>query len=156
MFLHKSKKVPNFALTKHRKKSKTMTFAMNMKPCTILLLLLFASSLSASTPEFEKAFDKRSKTLDISLYISQYGTPTDCSPAVQKALEDCRTEKVRRLYFPRKTYRFRGDKLQKFMTYISNNGDFERCFAFDLTGMENLEIDGGGSLFLFKGFVCPF
>ena len=129
---------------------------MNMKPCTILLLLLFASSLSASTPEFEKAFDKRSKTLDISLYISQYGTPTDCSPAVQKALEDCRTEKVRRLYFPRKTYRFRGDKLQKFMTYISNNGDFERCFAFDLTGMENLEIDGGGSLFLFKGFVCPF
>ena len=124
----------------------------------VLFLLLPVHAARPENPSvFKQAYDRKSRTLDITPYIDRYGAPADCSPAVVHALADCRAHhRVRRLVFPDGTYRFRPDSLERFMTHISNNGSYERCFAFDLSGMKNLEIDGDGSLFLFKGYVCPF
>lgn len=101
-------------------------------------------------------YDKRTRTLDMTFYLQRYATERDCSPAVVRALADCHKLGARRLVFPQGEWRFRPDSLRQFMTHISNNGSYARRFAFDLTGIRNLEIDGRGSTFLFKGYVCPF
>lgn len=101
-------------------------------------------------------YDKRTRTVNMASYLSLYGTDLDKSPAVVRALNDCRRLGAKRLVFPKGTYHFRPDSLSGFMTHISNNGSYVRHFAFDLTGISNLEIDGGGSIFMFKGYVCPF
>ena len=101
-------------------------------------------------------YDKRTRTINMAMYLDRYGTNLDRTPAVTRALKDCRRLKAKRLVFPKGEYRFRPDSLDGFMTHISNNGSYVRRFAFDLTGINGLEIDGGGSLFLFKGYVCPF
>ncbi|MDO4950767.1 MAG: right-handed parallel beta-helix repeat-containing protein [Bacteroidales bacterium] len=101
-------------------------------------------------------YDRRTRTLNMASYLSLYGTEADRSPAVVRALQDCKRLGARRMVFPKGEWRFRPDSLTRMMTHISNNGSYMRCFAFDLTGQRRLEIDGGGSLFLFKGYVCPF
>lgn len=98
-------------------------------------------------------YDAKSKTVNFGGYVT---SSTDNSMDLVRALADCKRLGAKRLVFPKSTYRFRPDSLNKFMTYISNNGDYMRCFAFDLTGMSNLEIDGQGSEFLLKGYVCAF
>lgn len=131
-----------------------------MKQILTLLTLAFCLTAMGQAPVpadvFRAAYHSKGHTLDITPYVQAYATPNDCSPAVVRALADCRQHHVRRLVFPQSVYRFRPDSLQSFMTYISNNGAYERCFAFDLTGIDGLEIDGQGSEFLFKGYVCPF
>lgn len=123
---------------------------------TFRLAFLLLAMAFCAVPDASAQYDKRTKTLNIASYLARYGTEADCSPAVVRALQDCRKLGARRLEFPKATYRFRADSLCSFMTHISNNGSYMRCFAFDLTGQQDLEIDGGGSLFLFKGYVCPF
>ncbi len=125
---------------------------MNMTFKTAVLALCSTLISLAAAAQF----DSKTKTLDISAYINKYGTPNDISPAVVKALADCKRLGAKKLVFPKNTYKFRPDSLKKFMSYVSNHGDYVRCFAFDLTGQENLVIDGQGSQFLFKGYVCPF
>ena len=110
------------------------------------LMLVLAVSATAQ-------YDRHTKTINMAGYITN---TTDNTPDLQRALADARRYHARRLVFPKDTYHFRPDSLNAFMTYISNNGDYMRCFAFNLTGISDLEIDGGGSLFLFKGYVCPF
>ncbi|MBO4729899.1 MAG: right-handed parallel beta-helix repeat-containing protein [Bacteroidaceae bacterium] len=117
--------------------------------CAMLAMVLLSLPLSAQ-------YDKRTRTVNMASYLNRYGTDRDKSPAVVHALNDCRRLGAKRLVFPKGTYSFRPDSLKGFMTHISNNGSYVRRFAFDLTGIRNLEIDGGGSLFLFKGYVCPF
>ena len=116
---------------------------------TLALLLLLAMPLRAQ-------YDSRTRTLNMTQYLKTYGTESDRSPAVVKALSDCKRLGAKRLVFPKGEWRFRPDSLPRFMTHISNNGSYMRCFAFDLTGINGLEIDGSGSLFFFKGYVCPF
>lgn len=118
-----------------------------IKTFILIVSLCFAASNAWSQ------YDAKTRTLNITPYV----TPgADCSKAVQRALKDCQRLGARKLYFPKNTYYFRPDSLEQFMTYVSNHGDYMRCFAFDLTGIHNLEIDGDGSMFLFKGYVCPF
>lgn len=126
--------------------------------CFFSLFMFFLSLTAWGQSEvFDRAYNSKTKTLDFEPYAEVFGTPENCSPAALAALEDCRlTKKVRRLLFHNRRYRFRPDGLRPYMTYISNNGAYERCFAFDLTGLRYLEIDGRGALFLFHGFVCPF
>ena len=116
-----------------------------------LFILTFFGALCAIA---HAQYDRHSNTIDMTDYVSP--GDTDNTMAVVRALNDCRRYKAHKLVFPKGIYRFRPDSLKRFMTYISNNRNYMRCFAFDLTGLSNLEIDGGGSTFLFKGYVCPF
>lgn len=61
-----------------------------------------------------------------------------------------------RLVFPKGTYHFR--PVQAFGKYhaITNHDNGYRYFAFPLTGMKNVEIDGNGSDFIFHGQIIPF
>ncbi len=122
---------------------------MNTLLKKLFFLIFFASACSVSDAQF----DSRTKTVNVAGYIT---STTDHTTAVANALNDCKLKGARKLVFPKGVYHFRPDSLKPFMTYISNNGDYSRCFAFDLTGARDLEIDGGGSTFMFKGYVCPF
>lgn len=122
-----------------------------MKNLTKILTTLFLLSMVAINCLAQ--YDTKTRTLTITPYVTPGG---DCSKAVQRALKDCQRLGARKLFFPKGTYHFRPDSLQQFMSYVSNHGDYMRCFAFDFTGIKDLEIDGDGSLFLFKGYVCPF
>lgn len=103
------------------------------------------------------AADARSgRTLDMSAYLDTLSTPGDIYPAIASALDDCRKQNIRRLSFPKGTYTVCAEKIPAKLTHITNNGSRERRFAFDLSGMKNFEVDGGGSAFVFSGFVCPF
>lgn len=114
--------------------------------CISLCLLLL-------TTGFGKA---KERVLHMETYIEKYGEPNDCCIAVQKALEDCKKEHIHTLAFPKGTYHFRPDKVKAKHTFISNHGEDYRRFAFDLSEFQNFEIDGQGSTFIFKGFICPF
>lgn len=115
-----------------------------------LLSLIIAISLCLKT---SAQYDSHTQTINMAGYITN---TSDNTPDLQRALADVRRYHAKRLVFPKGTYHFRPDSLKRAMTYISNNRNYMRCFAFDLTGMNNLEIDGQGSEFLFKGYVCPF
>lgn len=97
-----------------------------------------------------------SRVLDISPYIDTLSTPDDIYPAIVSALEDCRKHRIRRLIFPKGNYSICAEKIPAKLTHITNNGSCTRRFAFDLTDMHDFEVDGGGSTFVFSGFVCPF
>ena len=122
---------------------------MKLRLKTIFFGAFFAISQVASVAQYNSG----TRTLNIASYLTN---DADNSSAVVRALNDCKRLGAKKLVFPKGTYHFRPDSLKSFMTYVSNNGDYSRCFAFDLTGMSDLEIDGQGSLFLFKGYVCPF
>lgn len=119
-----------------------------MKRNFIIIIFLVALALNI------KAADRR--TLDMAAYLDTLSTSGDIYPAIASALEDCRKQKIRRLVFPKGEYSVRAESIPARLTHITNNGSRERRFAFDLTGMDGLEVDGGGSTFVFSGFVCPF
>ncbi|HEX7366476.1 MAG TPA: right-handed parallel beta-helix repeat-containing protein, partial [Pelobium sp.] len=58
--------------------------------------------------------------------------------------------------FEKGTYHFNADFASEKYAFVSNNDEGLKRFTFDLSGMENLEIDGQGSSFIFDGFVSPF
>ena len=120
----------------------------NLLKTTLVAIATVFAAVTASAQ-----YDSRTKTIHFAAYATN---PADNSAAVVRALNDCKRLGAKKLVFAKGVYRFRPDSLKSFMTYVSNNGDYSRCFAFDLTGIENLEIDGNGSTFLFKGYVCPF
>ena len=113
----------------------------------LLLCLFLLTSVTGAGKE---------RVLYMDTYIEKYGTPDNICPAVWKALEVCRKEGIHTLVFSKGVYRFRPDGLKAKHTFVSNHGEAHRRFAFDLSGLHNLKIDGQGSEFLFKGFVCPF
>lgn len=80
----------------------------------------------------------------------------DATPGVAEALEYCRATGARKLVFPHGEYHFLPALAMEKYAYISNNDHGLKRFAFDLTGMTDFEIDGGGSDFVFHGYLCPF
>lgn len=80
----------------------------------------------------------------------------DATYAVYKAIEQCKTTNAKKIIFPKGKYDFRPDYATEKFVFVSNNTEGLKRFAFDLSGMQNIEIDGQGSQFIFHGFICPF
>lgn len=78
----------------------------------------------------------------------------DITPLVRNILAT--HPKEIRIVFPKGTYHFYPDEAMGKYHAITNHDNIYRYFAFPLIGMSNVEIDGGGSDFIFHGLITPF
>ncbi|MGO8698265.1 MAG: right-handed parallel beta-helix repeat-containing protein [Limisphaerales bacterium] len=95
-------------------------------------------------------------TLDITTFGGHAGDGSDTTPAVRKALAECRKSGSHTLIFPKGRYDFWPDRAEDGYYFISNNDEGLKRIAFLLRAMKDLEIDGQGSTFIFHGFLNPF
>ncbi|MDD4869133.1 MAG: right-handed parallel beta-helix repeat-containing protein [Kiritimatiellae bacterium] len=100
--------------------------------------------------------EAKEKVVDITAFGANSGDGSDTAPAVCAALEQCKKIRARKLVFPKGRYDFRPDRASEKYVYVSNNDESLKRIAFLLSGIENLEIDGQGSEFIFHGFIAPF
>lgn len=113
----------------------------------IKLSALFLMGIICSLSLFSQT-----KIIDIKDYLKGQ----DATPAVYEAIKVCREANAGKITFPKGKYEFWPDYAMEKFIFVSNNSEGLKRFAFDLTGMKNLEIDGQGSEFIFHGFICPF
>jgi hypothetical protein len=97
-------------------------------------------------------FVAQSQVVDVKNYI----TGKDATPGVSKALDYCKASKAKKLVFPKDTYEFYPDYAGEKYLFVSNNDEGLKRIALDLSDMDDFEIDGQGSLFVFHGFITPF
>ena len=94
------------------------------------------------------------------VYLKDFLTPgaaeIDAVPAVRAALEHCAATGARKLVLPGGRLCMRPDQAVEKYQFISNNDESLKRIAFDLAGMRDFEIDGGGTELLFTGFISPF
>lgn len=81
---------------------------------------------------------------------------SDTTPSVLAALEKVRSGKATKLTFPPGRYDFHPERASEQYLFVSNNDEGLKRIAFPLTGIEGVEIDGGGSTFVFHGYTVPF
>ena len=79
----------------------------------------------------------------------------DDTPAVQAALKACAGAPSRLVFGPGQ-YDFYPDRAPERYLFVSNNDEGLKRVAFLLDNSENLEIDGQGALFMFRGWITPF
>ncbi len=118
---------------------------------TRVQLLIFTCVLSAYLT---------STSLGIEISVADYGAAPDDGKddtlAIQDAIDACRQAQNARLVFSRGTYDFFPTAAKEAYFFISNNDEGLKHIAFLLSGFNGLTIDGGGSEFLFHGYVNPF
>ena len=94
--------------------------------------------------------------LNITTFGGRADDGSDTTPAARKALAECRRHSSHKLVFPKGRYDFWPEKAEEAYYFISNNDEGLKRVAFLLRAMQNLEIDGQGSIFVFHGFLNPF
>jgi hypothetical protein len=107
-------------------------------------LLLFLVSISASFAH-EKIVTVRAMAIG-----------ADATQSVLQALSDCRKLNAKKLIFEKGRYQFSPQFASEKYVYTSNNDHGLKSIVFDLSGIDDLEIDGQGSKFIFHGYVSPF
>ena len=79
----------------------------------------------------------------------------DTVPAVLAALDRCRQHSGCRLVFPKGTYHFYRHRAPERLLYVSNNDGGVTRMGIPLLSMQDLELDGEGSRFIFHGRMIP-
>jgi hypothetical protein len=116
-----------------------------MKMITLLAVAI-AMTANAAPPAF----------LDVTNFGARAGDGSDTTPAIRAALEQCGKSGAKRVVFPPGTYDFWPDRAAEQYLYVSNNDPGLKRIAFLLPGLNNVEIDGQGSKFIFHGGINPF
>jgi len=80
---------------------------------------------------------------------------TDATPAVRKALDQCRVTKADKLVLAPGRYDFWPDRAVERYMFVSNDDESLKRIAFDLAGIENLELDGQGAQLVFHRYIVP-
>ena len=80
----------------------------------------------------------------------------NATPAVIKALDSIRRAGGGELHFETGEYHFYKEGTEKAFFAISNNSACDKHMAFPIIGMENVTVDGHGSVFVFHEIVFPF
>lgn len=78
------------------------------------------------------------------------------TPAVVRALKKLKASGGGELHFETGEYHFFKDGTHREFFAVSNNSACEKCIVFPLIGVENLTVDGHGSVFVFHEIVFPF
>jgi len=89
-------------------------------------------------------------------HLAQLNEQTDATPFARAAIQELMTGETQKLVFPKGRYNFWPDKASEAYLFISNNDESLKRIVFDLRRFNYLEIDGGGSEFVFHGTVIPF
>lgn len=116
---------------------------------------LFAGIFLASIIPIETAAAREAAVVDMAAFGAK-PDGSDTTPSVRAALEKVRSGKATKLTFPPGRYDFHPERASEQYLFVSNNDEGLKRIAFPLTGLEGLEIDGGGSTFVFHGYTVPF
>ena len=81
---------------------------------------------------------------------------SDTTRCVVAALDEIRKGRATKLVFPPGRYEFHPERASEQYLFVSNNDEGLKRIAFPLTGLDGIEIDGGGSTFVFHGYTVPF
>jgi hypothetical protein len=126
---------------------------MNCRLLTLALLsVLCSGAISAQVK------NKKIAAPQASLNLKDVGidTTNDATPLVVDAVERCKKEKIKKLVFPKGTYHFYPTFAPDRYCAITNNDNGLKRSPFNLIGFDGLEVDGGGSDFIFHGKMLPF
>lgn len=103
--------------------------------------------------------ENKSTVVELSDFIekdSLKSSTYDATYDIIRALEKCKEVKANKLIIPEGTYRATPNYASEKYVFVSNNDAGLKAFLFDLSGVENLEIEGNNSEFILEGFICPF
>lgn len=118
--------------------------------CLIISLILITCAMSCQNEPQQKSDEK-------TVYLENYiNSNEDIMPAIRAALETCRSEKATALVLPEGHFVVKPDFAYEKYCYVSNNDEGLKRIAFDLEGIENLEIKGNDTHLDFVGFIVPF
>ena len=81
---------------------------------------------------------------------------SDTTPAVLAAIAELEKGTAKKITFPPGRYEFHPDRAHEQYLFISNNDEGLKRIVFPINGLDGIEIDGGGSTFIFHGFTMPF
>jgi hypothetical protein len=94
--------------------------------------------------------------IDMRQLGARSGDGSDTSPVVARALEQCKVAGAKKILFPRGVYEFWPDRAAEEYLFASNNDPGLKRIAFPIRDLENIEIDGQGSTFIFHGGISAF
>ena len=83
-------------------------------------------------------------------------TSHNATPEVVRALNEIKAAGGGELHFEAGEYHFFREGAEKKFFAVSNNSANDKYIAFPIIGMENLTVDGHGSVFVFHEIVFPF
>ncbi|MBO5684967.1 MAG: right-handed parallel beta-helix repeat-containing protein [Alistipes sp.] len=93
--------------------------------------------------------------IDLADYREVYD-PSDMTPFIAALLDTIPTQQAVAIHFPKDIYHFHPKLAYGKYHCVTNHDNGYRYFAFPLIGRSGVEIDGGGSEFLFHGKMIPF
>ena len=80
----------------------------------------------------------------------------DATPGIREAIEYCRAHHVKKLAFQPGRYDLWPERAEEHYLFVSNNDEGLKRIAFPLVDIQDLEVDGAGSTFVFHGPMVPF
>ncbi len=116
---------------------------------------LIPSICMASILSIGSATAREAATIDMATFGAK-ADGSDTTPCVRAALDEARSSKATKLTFPPGRYDFWLENASEEYLFISNNDEGLKRVIFPLTGLNGLEIDGGGATFIFHGPLIPF
>lgn len=99
--------------------------------------------------------ERPSKTIFLNDYITS-DMQDDVMPAIRNAVEDCNRLKANKLVLPSGHLKIKPDFAFERYCFVTNNDEGLKRIAFDLSGMEDIEIQGDDTHLDFVGYVVPF
>ncbi len=93
------------------------------------------------------------------LDMAAFGAKTDGSdttPRVRAALAAIGHGSAKKLVFPPGRYDFHPERASEEYLFVSNNDEGLKRIAFPIKDLDDIEIDGQGSTFVFHGYTVPF
>lgn len=90
------------------------------------------------------------------IVIKPLSDSADATMTVRHAIEQLRAKKGNKLVLEKGEYQFWPKMAEEKYLYVSNNDHGLKSISFDLSGLENVEVDGSGSTFIFHGYISPF
>ncbi|MEP0366986.1 MAG: right-handed parallel beta-helix repeat-containing protein [Cyclobacteriaceae bacterium] len=121
----------------------TTSSALRSVTLVLLLMMWFAQ---CSAPE--------NTEINVADFYTEQGQ--DMTPVLSRVLEYAKSKGVKRVVFPKGTYHFYPTYARDYYCTIANNDNGNRRVAFPVIDFSGMEIDGGGSDFVFHGRVMPF
>ncbi|MBF0197560.1 MAG: right-handed parallel beta-helix repeat-containing protein [Planctomycetes bacterium] len=121
------------------------------KTLTISIILSWMTLTGLFAQDLQKT-----NTFDIRNFGARPNDGKDDTRAVGKVMKLIKKQGGGRLVFPKGRYDFYPAFADEFYFHISNNDEGLKRVTFSMRGIDNLTIDGNGSLFMFHGFLNPF
>lgn len=143
---------------------------MKRNKCRFLAwMMAFALLISGFSPMGAEAAKKDGSKADVVIDVTEYGAEanagTDSAPAIEKAVKAAKeaSDKGKSVVinFPKGRYDIYPDKIKERELYVSNTVGTEQAYSKKKIGillekMNNVTVEGNGSLFMYHGKMTTF